>query len=215
MRGTVDRKGTPRATISWRKVPDSPVRIPPKTDSGPSATAREPHPPGASKPVPTSAVIRPPAPWIRRDPGIADTVVIPPRSCAVRIPVRSDARRRPAHSVSRNVIPGAIRVKIAPCGIVRILGARTRLSRVVAKPGERLVAIGIPLVPAIGRHTLLNLILVRILRIKDHRLIRVYVGSQIRVIGHMNAAVHNGQLRRILVEIDSKDAAGIRNRNVA
>src|ERR1700757_1706194 len=80
-------QGLMRKPVVRRAAPDPCIGVPASTEEPGAATAGEPHPSEAAKPVPRAAVIGPPAPRIAGDPRVTDGVVVAPVALAERIPV--------------------------------------------------------------------------------------------------------------------------------
>lgn len=138
---------------AWKSVPtvcNSDVRliiasVPPGTAA---AHARRPSPTEVVIVIPCSALEGQIAPGIPGDPNIAKARRPNPMAAAIRVPTSAGCLiRRPYVSLPRHVIPVAIGIQVAPCGIAVVVEALVRSGAGGARCSQRLVPVRIPAIP--------------------------------------------------------------------
>ena len=140
-----------------------------------------------------------PAPRTVGNPGPAVERFPNPAAVAVRHPSGVHIRR-PAPVVTGNIAPAAITVQILRPGVVTVDVV------VVLGPVNHVVAIAVPVVPAVERARIYNLILGALRSLNGDLLARVHVGRALRS-GNLRLAVTNRYQRdRIRVNLNAVSA---------
>ena len=197
--------GTKRRNIALRNAPDGGVGIPAVSIEAVAAVAGNPNPAVAVEEVPCAAVIGPPAPGVAGNPAIPDAAVIAPGADAKGIPGGGDAGGRPDLAVAGQVIPAAVVVEVVPGGVVRIAGTGAGGGLVGFELGEGLIAVGVPLIPGIGRDVLGDGEFTGLLGIGLEGLAGMNVEGEALAVIDMDSTVHDGELWRGGIEGDAED----------